>query len=121
MSAPCSSTPFLCLMTCLQSICCFWVGPFSRAAFQGGSRFFLALSLPAAFDVQKAVVAGLACGLPAGVHSLLPVRALPGRLVAAWCQAGHAQHKMLHQRHPVFRVHSAELRTVLEAVEVSGA
>ena len=44
-------------MTCLQSIRCFWVGLFSGAASQGGLRFFLALSLPAAFDVQKAVVA----------------------------------------------------------------
>ncbi len=87
---------FLCLMTCVQSIHCFWVGPFSRAASQDGLQSFLALSLPAALDVQKAVVAGLACRLPAGIRSLLPVRALPGRLIVAWCQTGHAQLETLH-------------------------
>jgi hypothetical protein len=86
---------FLYLLACAQSSCCFWAGPLSNAASQAGTKSFSALLFPAAFDVQKMVMAGLACRLFAGIYSFLFVMALSGRLVVTRCQASHTQLEML--------------------------
>jgi hypothetical protein len=66
------------LLARAQNSCCFWEGSLSRDASQVGPESFSALLFPAAFDVQKIVMAGLACRLLAGICSLLFVRTRSG-------------------------------------------